>query len=71
MNGQVPATLTYPQWLKRQPDDIQNEALGVTRAKLFRKGEVTVAAFTNRNGRLFTLDELRRREADAFRAVSL
>jgi len=59
MNGQASATLSYPQWLKRQPADVQNEALGVERAKLFRRGEVQISAFTNRQGRIFTLDELR------------
>lgn len=62
MNGQVPATLKYPEWLRRQTADVQNEALGLERAKLFRNGEVEISNFTNRAGRRFTLDELRQRE---------
>lgn len=66
MNGQVPESMTYGAWLKTQPRDVQDEALGRTRAELFRNG-APVEAFTNQTGRLWTLDELRRREPDIFR----
>lgn len=61
MNGQVSAKKTYPQWLKSQSAKVQNEALGPTRAKLFREGKVTVDKFT-KDGRLLSLQELRKRE---------
>ncbi len=37
-NGQVDAKVTYEQWLKDQPESVQVEVLGKTRARLFRDG---------------------------------
>lgn len=70
LDGQVPADTTYPQWLRRQSAAVQDEALGPARGKLFRAG-VPVTAFADRQGRRWTLDELRTREADAFQAAGL
>lgn len=36
MDGVVPASMTYNEWLKAQPSDRQNEALGPRRAEQFR-----------------------------------
>jgi SPP1 gp7 family putative phage head morphogenesis protein len=58
MGGQVPATQTYPAWLKKQTKEIQNEALGVERAKLFRSGQLKLNEFINRLNRPLTLKEL-------------
>ena len=66
LTGTVRGRPTYGQWLRAQGAEIQNEALGPARAKLFRKGGLKIEQFTDRKGRAFTLDELRRREADAF-----
>lgn len=66
MNGQVPADITYGEWLRKQPVSVQNDALGVTKAKLFRKGDLPIDRFVNRNGHELTLDELRKRDAQAF-----
>ena len=66
MNGQVPADLTYGQWLKKQSAEVVKDVLGPTRAALFLKGGVTVERFVTDQGRSYTLDELRRREAKAF-----
>lgn len=66
MDGQVPESLTYNRWLKDQPVSVQNEALGVSRAQLFRAGDLEVNDFTSPAGRLLSLPELARREADAF-----
>jgi SPP1 gp7 family putative phage head morphogenesis protein len=71
MNGQVPADLTYSQWLKGQTVSIQNDALGVTKATLFRKGDLPLDRFINRNGHEFTLKELREKEFEAFKKAGL
>lgn len=36
--GPVPEDVKYEAWLKKQTVDVQNEILGVSKAKLFRKG---------------------------------
>jgi SPP1 gp7 family putative phage head morphogenesis protein len=65
MDGQVADTVTYDDWLRGQPQDVIDEALGPTRAKLFLDGELNIKSFVGTNGRL-TLDQLAQREADAF-----
>lgn len=67
LTGRVPASQTYSQFLKRQRVAFQNEVLGVERARLFREGKLTLDKFVDERGRLFSLDELMRREPDAFR----
>lgn len=71
MNGQVPADITYGEWLRKQPVSVQNDALGVTKAKLFRKGDLPIDRFVSRNGHELTLDELRKRESQAFEKAGI
>ena len=59
MDGQVPESTTYGDWLKRQPAELQNEVLGKTRAGWFREGRLTVDKFTDSKQRVLTLPELR------------
>lgn len=62
MNGQVPATMTYGDWLRQQPAGIQNEALGPARAELFRQGKVAIDRFADSRGNRLNLQQLRARE---------
>lgn len=71
MNGQVPSDVTYSQWLKGQPVSVQNDALGVTKATLFRKGNLPLDRFVNRNGHEYSLKELREKEFSAFQKADL
>lgn len=67
MNGQVPADLTYGEWLRRQDRDFVFETLGPSRARLFLDGDLKIERFVlDRTGREFTLDELRRRQPAAW-----
>ena len=67
LTGRVPASQTYTEFLKRQTVPFQNEVLGVKRARLFRQGKLSLDRFVDDTGRLFTLDELMKREPQAFR----
>jgi SPP1 gp7 family putative phage head morphogenesis protein len=71
MNGQVPATQTYGEWLRDQPATVQDEALGKAKGALFRRGELPVERFVAPTGRPYTLDQLRDREARAFDKAGL
>jgi len=62
VDGQVPASMTYGEWLKMQPASVQDDILGPTRAELFREGEVSISAFVGSDGRLLNLDDLAKRE---------
>ena len=59
MNGEVPAKLTYRDWIAQQPAAVQNEALGVGRAKLFREG-VPLDRFTTQDHRPLSLEDIQR-----------
>ena len=59
LDGQVPATMKYSEWIASQPDHVQDDALGARRAELFRSGQVTVDQFTDDRGKLLSLSELR------------
>lgn len=58
----VSARMTYGGWLKKQPEAVQDEVLGVERAKLFRSGKVSIQRFTDETGKVYTLEELKKRE---------
>ncbi len=60
--GITAADESYPQWLKRQRPDFIVNVLGRTRGALFIAGEVTLGAFSDPLGSLYTLDTLRKRE---------
>ena len=71
IDGQVPAETTYSDWLKSKPAAYQDEVLGRTRGKLFRDGGMTIDKFTDRKGHTLTLDELRKRNKEAFEKADL
>lgn len=66
LDGQIAASTTYQGWLEKQSVERQNEVLGVTKAQLFRDGGLTLDRFVNNAGHVYTLDELRARDAAAF-----
>lgn len=71
MDGQVPASVTYADWLAKQSAARQDEILGPTRGRLMRQGKVPLAKmFTNR-GDFLTLDEMRARDASVFRRAGV
>lgn len=71
MNGQVAADMSYSDWLRKQPVEFQNDVLGYKKAIMFRNGGLDLDRFTNKAGREYTLDELRRRESDAWTKAGL
>jgi hypothetical protein len=59
MDGQVPANMTYFEWLAKQSPERQKDILGPTRFDLWHTEGVKPERFVNDKGRLLTLDELR------------
>lgn len=68
--AQVPAGLSYYQWLQTQPAAFQDAALGPVRGKLFRDGGLTAERFAalqlDKNFKPLTLDQLKELEPLAF-----
>lgn len=71
IDGQIPQETTYGQWLKKQPAARQVEVLGKTRAALLRKGGLKLEDMYTKRGEYLTLDELRERDAAAFKKAGL
>lgn len=62
MDGQVPSDLTYWDWFKQTDESNQEEVLGPSRFKMWKDGTIPdPTEFTNDQGRLYTLEELKRR----------
>lgn len=74
-DGPVDARQTYFDWLKGQSKDFQEDALGVTRAKLFRDGGLSSQEFArlqlDKNFEPMTLEEMREKEPTAFRRAGI
>jgi len=74
-DGPVDARLTYFEWLKTQPAAFQDEALGRTKAALFREGGLSADRFAalqlDRNFNPLTLAEMRTLEPLAFQKAGL
>jgi SPP1 gp7 family putative phage head morphogenesis protein len=62
--GEPPAdggksALEFNEWLMSLTEEQENELLGVGRADLYRRGEITLNDLINQSGRLLTLAELK------------
>ena len=71
MDGQVPADLSYGDWLKKQSAERQDEVVGPTRGKLMREGKLPFDALYTDRGAALTLEQLRARHPGAFRRAGV
>lgn len=62
MDGQVPESMTYEEWLRRSSRARVEEALGPARAKLFINGELRLERMVDQSGRPLTLAQIAQRE---------
>lgn len=73
--GPVDVNTSYYEWLKQQPEPFQVDALGPTRAKLFRSGGLSSKEFADlnldRNFQPLTLDEMRKLNPHAFELAKI
>jgi hypothetical protein len=71
VDGAVPADQTFGQWLQRQSAARQDEIVGPTRGALMRRGGLPFDELYTARGDYVSLEELRRRDAEAFRRAGL
>lgn len=71
VNGQVSSAIKYPEWLKKQPLHVVEDALGETKAQLFLNGDLKLSRFMDPTGQAYTISELRARDAAAFESAGL
>lgn len=69
--GQVEGKTTYQEFLTRQPDEFVEDVLGKTKARLFRRGDLSVDQFVDAQGKEMTLAELARQRPEAFSRAGL
>lgn len=68
--GQVKASTNFGKWFANQDATFQREWLGPTRYKLYKDGQMALDRFVDPQvGRQYSLEELRRRDAETFKAV--
>lgn len=60
--GPTPKKLKFADWLEDQSEEVQNESLGVTRAKWFRSGKVNISQLVDQSNRPLTINEIRKHE---------
>lgn len=65
MNGQVAGDIEYEDWLARQPQQVQIDALGRARYDAWQQGK-PLTSFVNREGEIMDLEQLRKMEPDLF-----
>ena len=71
IDGQVPASVTYGEWLRGQPASVQKEVLGKTRLKLFNEGKLDISRFTGADLQPLNLEQLRALEKNSFKRAGL
>src|SRR5690606_25402150 len=67
--GQVKSSTTFGKWFSNQDAEFKREWLGPARHKLYTEGKMPLDRFSDPRGKIYTLDELRQRDAETFKAV--
>ena len=70
IDGQVPESTTYGQWLGKRSVSEQDDILGKSRGKLFRAG-MPMERFVDRAGAELTLAEMRVKDAALFKRAGI
>ena len=63
--------LNYAQWFAKQSSGFQRKWLGPTRYDLYKNGDYSIDRFTDKQGRAYTIDELRESDEQTFKDLNL
>lgn len=69
--GQLDANTTFKEFFKKTDDFFQKEWLGPKRYKLYKEGKFDFAKFFDPEGRLYSLDELRKLDERNFNELGI
>nr|WP_314523793.1 minor capsid protein [uncultured Acinetobacter sp.] len=69
--GQVNANTSFKDWFARQDAKFQEQWLGPSRYKLYKSGDFTIDKFVDPDGQMYTLEELKKLDAQTFKEVGL
>lgn len=68
--GQTKASTSYSSWFANQDAAYQKEWLGPTRYKLYKEGKMPIERFSDPlNGKEYTIEQLRQRDAQTFTSI--
>ncbi|MGH1376682.1 MAG: minor capsid protein [Alphaproteobacteria bacterium] len=67
--GAIPQKRSFQDWLKLQNIEVQEDVLGVRKAKLFRQGGLKLDRFVDRSGKELTLADMRSRNKDVYERI--
>ena len=60
MDGPAPV-MDYNEWLHSQPEEVQQEILGIGKWRLWRSGQLAMSDLVNGAGQPLTLEQLKRK----------
>jgi phage putative head morphogenesis protein, SPP1 gp7 family len=69
--GQLDANTTFSEFFKKTDDFFQKEWLGPRRFKLYKEGKFDFDKFFDPEGRLYTLDQLRKLDEQTFKELGI
>ena len=69
--GRIKGETDYQEFLEGQSKAFQEDVLGITKAKLFREGGLTLDKYVDRAGTELTIGDLARKHKEAFKAAGL
>lgn len=58
LDGQVPANMSFNEWIAKKSAKQQRRYLGKGRYELYKDGKITLSDLVNQNGRVLRIDEL-------------
>lgn len=61
LNGKLPKSISFDQWLKGKSNSFQDKLLGPTRARLWRNGTITLTQLVDMRGNPLTLEQLEKK----------
>jgi len=59
LDGQIPASTNYEKWLRGKSKEIQEQYLGVEKARLFRENKLSLEKFVSPKGHVYSISQLR------------
>lgn len=67
--GRVKADTSFSKFFARQDEEFKRQWLGPSRYKLYTEGKFSLDRFVDPQNKLYTLDELKLRDAETFRKI--
>ncbi len=71
MDGQVPATMNFEEWIEKKSEAEQNEVLGKGKAELWRSGKIQIKDLVDQKYQPLTLKQVNKNLADELKRLRM